>query len=149
MAGRPRKTNESKKAEGTFRADRALEKYAKYEAVTILPEITKDLNEDGVGWFKHYCQVMIDQGLMTTAFITDFENAAYFYQSSKIAQRKLSKEGHVVKAGANGYKQISPYWKMLIEATKVLSEFSNKYGLNLSASQKINAPEIDSDKLDE
>lgn len=148
MAGRPRKTREVKESQGTLEKSREIDNYAKYEPVRKLPDITKDLNDDGVAWFRHYCQVMIDQGLMTTAFISDFENAAYFYQTTKIAQRKLNEEGYIMICG-NGYKQISPWWKTLLEATKALSDFSNKYGLNLASSQKIQAPDNSFDKFDE
>lgn len=148
MAGRPPKTIEVKKSEGTFREDRELERYAKYEPVRTIPAITKDLNKDGIAFFNHYCQVMIDQGLMTTAFITDFENAAYYHQSCKIFQRKLTKEGYIMVMG-NGYKQVSPWWKMLLESTKALAEFSNKYGLNLAASQRISVPNNSPDEFDQ
>lgn len=148
MVGRPRKTREVKELQGTLEKSREIENYAKYEPVRKLPEITKDLNADGKAWFRHYCQVMIDQGLMTTAFISDFENAAYLYQTIKIAQRSLNKEGYIMKM-ANNYRQISPWWKTLIEATKMLGDFSNRYGLNLAASQKIQSPSIEHDEFDQ
>jgi hypothetical protein len=49
----------------------------------------------------------------------------------------------------NGYKQVSPWWKMLLEATKALSEFSNKYGLNLASSQRISVPDVTADEFDQ
>ena len=147
MAGQPRKPNHIKKAEGTLRADRVIENCAKYEPVNKLPEVNRDLNEDGKEWFRYRVQIMIDQGLMTTAFIADFENTAFIYQSMKEQQRNLTKDGYWITC-PTGYKQVNPAWKMLIESMRTLKDFYQRYGLDLASSQKISVPPTDIDKLD-
>jgi P27 family predicted phage terminase small subunit len=151
---RPTKPNHIKKAAGTLRKDRMIEKCIKHDLIRSIPEITslaitdgKILNKDGKGYFNFICSKMIQEGILSDVYIVDIHNAAFWHQTITDAQRHLKKEGYVTKF-PTGSVQISAFVSIIEKANKALNEFSNRYGLNLAASQKIQIPDNDNDEFD-
>lgn len=145
---RPRKTIETKKAQGTLEKSRELPNYVHHDIVRVMPEVSKDLNEDGKKFFQNVCAILMQKGLLTVAYIADIELHATWYSIYKIAERNIKKNKGYTQISKTGWNQISADIAALEKATKALVNFSTRYGLDLVSSQRINVPDIETDKLD-
>ena len=147
-AGRPRKPNHVKAAQGTLQPCRINNNPLTYEPLSVAPKPPKDLSEDGRNYYTYVCTLMITKKLLTPAFLFDIERSSFWYQEFKKAQREINENG-TFEISQTGWKQISASITIAEKATKLLNEFENKYGLNLIASQKIEmpAPEEDDDLM--
>ena len=140
-AGRPRKTNELKAAQGTLEKSRVNERPLNYAPLTAVPSIPEDLDDEGAKYYGYVCTLLLSKRLLTPAYLFDIERAAFWYSQFKIAQRDI-KNNTAVERSKGGWKQVGAYLSVAEKATKYLNEFDNKYGLNLVSGQKIEMPEI-------
>ena len=155
MAGRPSKPNHIKKSAGTLRKDRVIENCVKHRVIRAMPEISElsildpsILNKDGKEFFNFICSKMIQEGILSDVYLIDIHNAAFAHQTIIECQRQLNIDGYVTTF-PTGSRQISPFVSVIEKANKLLSEFSNRYGLNLAASQKIQIPDNTFDEFDQ
>jgi len=147
-AGRPRKTIEQKQINGTLRKDRELDNYLHHETLRSVPKVSDDLNKDGQNFFNYYSTILLKKGLLTISFIPDIELAASWYSIYKQAQRNIKESWYTQTAPNGGWKQMGPDITALEKATKALTNFYTRYGLDLVSSQRIAIPDIDTDEFD-
>lgn len=143
--GRPRIPDHIKERQGTLEKSRVLDhvEFSILDKVPELPELTGHKKE----FFTYVCKVLLDQGLLTSAFIPDIEIAAGWYQILKDAEKAIAEEGYFQQT-STGYKALSPDITVMEKATKIITNFNQTYGLNLAYSQKIEKPQKkDKDEL--
>ena len=137
--GRPSKSNKQKELQGTLKKCRAFEP-VKWDSLSAIPEPPKHLNEVGGWYFKTVCGLLIEKDALSAAFLFDIGRGALWYQTSINAAESVGLDGGI-QTTPNGYTAITASLTILEKASKQLTDFESRYGLNLTASQKIVMPE--------
>ena len=140
MAGRPRKPNHVKEAQGTLQKCRVNDHPLTFEPLSAVPMPVRELDAEGLRFFRIVCELMISKRLLTPAFLLDITQAAKNY-SYLIKIEKALDEDDLFQVSESGWKQTHTGMKAYSDLQKSLNEFYNRYGLNLTASQKIEMPE--------
>ena len=148
MAGRPRKPDHVKKQQGTLQKCRINDRPLTYETISVPPEAPAELGEHGRNLFNYVCALLVSKRLLTAAYLVDIEMASQQYEIYKKCVRNMNDNGmfHVT---SNGYEVERPCMNRMDKAYKFVTEFNNRYGLNLISGQKIEmpAPEEDDDLM--
>lgn len=101
MAGNNWKTDEQKKIEGTYRADRAKSSPVKSQLITDIPPPSKEskLNEYGKKIFRHYCRTLIHQKRLRDTEINLLESLAYQFQLKLECKQIIEDLGQIIQYG--------------------------------------------------
>ena len=140
MAGRPGKPKHIKEAQGTLERSREVANPATGEPLPVLPAIPDGMTVEEEKFFIWVCEELIKTHLLTSQFIIEIEMAAMWYRSFCEAREKVRKDSGV-QTTKTGYTQTTGWWSQMKDAYKNLTEFGNRYGLNLVSSQKISLPD--------
>jgi P27 family predicted phage terminase small subunit len=136
---RPRKTNLEKQMKGTLQKCR-VKSGISFEPLCAIPPVPVNLQEDAVGFFKHCCEVLMSNDLLTAADVFEIEQAAFVYGEMRKAQRKVNEEG-AVQVCSSGYTQKNANWQIIKDSFTMLSGFYNKYGFNVVSRENIEMPQ--------
>lgn len=139
-AGRPQKAKHIKEAQGTLRPSREVDNPLTFEPLTVIPEPQYKINGEAKKYYEYVCNLLISNNVLTAAHIPDLTLAAYWWGIMTEARDNIESDGYT-QMTQSGYTQITSHITVFEKATKMLQSFSDKYGLNLTASQKIKMPE--------
>ena len=140
-AGRPKKPNHIKEAQGTLEKSRINDRPIDYGCLSAIPTPPEILDNDGKGFYTYVCGLLLSKKLLSAAYLLDIERAATWHSIYKICQRKIY-NGEIFVVANSGWEAKGGAVQLLSDATKFLNDFDNRYGLNLVAGQKIEMPEI-------
>ena len=146
-AGRPRKSDAVKKAQGTYRADRSIE-HVDFGLVVEMPEPSGNMTPLQIEYFKLICGLLMEEGLLTKADVLPISRAAWWYAQFEEASEYMNKNGRAQVTPEKGWGQVRPEWGMVKDAEKNIREFENAYGIWLTGREKIK-PRVNNDDDDD
>lgn len=130
-----RKTNKQKQIQGTQEKSRIPS--MPFKLLTEIPAPFEPLDEAGERYFNYMCQVLIDNGLLTAAWIPDITAAAWLY-SLYIENKNLVDKLGSIQEAQSGYRQKAPE---LVNAISILEHlkrlFLKNYGLTPVDMEKV------------
>ena len=144
--GRPSKSNEIKKAQGTLRPCRVVDQPVTFKALSAVPAVPDSVPEFGREYFSHCCEALFTAGVLSAAIIPCIEIACAWYHIYVLAREAIKKGGYMQKT-KTGYSAISADFTALKEATGQLRKFEGENGLNLVSSQKISGPGVSENSM--
>lgn len=106
-----------------------------------VPEVPAMITGDAaaIEYFEFVCTSLLGKDLLMADFVPDITRAAFWWARFKEAAAEIEENGATVKA-KTGWEQVSAWFTITEKAQKYLKEFEDRYGFNLTASQKISAP---------
>ena len=138
-AGRPRKPDHIKKAQGTLKPCRVNNSPATSELLSSVPDIPEDVPDNAHGYFTHCCEYLLHNNLLTSAIIVQIVRASDMYSNYKKMKDIVDEHGPI-QTTETGYTAKTGAWTVMVEAHKLLLEFEREQGLTLASSQKISVP---------
>ena len=134
-------SKQTKQARGTLRKSREVKNNLTFEPLQKIPKPQCKIEGEALKYFEYVCELLISNNVLTAAHIPDITLAAYWWGVMTKAMDNMEKHGYT-QPTKNGYNVINAHITVFGQATKKLQTFSDKYGFNLLASQKIDVPEI-------
>ena len=95
-AGRPRKPEHIKRAQGTLQPCRVVDDHVTFAPLSKLPDIPVTVPEQGKDYFTHCCQVLMSLNLLSAPIIPDIERAACWYHIYCDARDHIKEDGYVI-----------------------------------------------------
>jgi P27 family predicted phage terminase small subunit len=136
-------TTKSKQIKGTLQKCRIKNKPA-YEILTEVPMPGFKLDPNGLDYFVRFCQMLIDNKLMTAAYVPMITRAARWYEIYKEADG-LVKEHGASQVTSTGYTQKSGYLTVMTDADDRVTKIEEKFGMSLITYMKLDIPKQDDD----
>jgi len=147
QAGRPRKSKAEKIASGTLQKCREVGNALEFRPISSV-DVPDYLEGYAVEFFEYYSRLMASVGLLTPADMLELEKASIAYSMMREAYDDLKENGSM-QVTRSGYTQKTAAFTVYSDANKILSDFSNRYGLNVVSRERITMSEPDNeDDLD-
>lgn len=134
-------SNKDKEMKGTLRKCRIKNPPA-YEKLTNIPDPSFKLNNEGLDYFTKFCQMLIDNKLMTAAYIPIITRASKYYETYKYAVGKVE-GGALTQVAESGWEQKGVWWTVMTDAEDRITKIEEKFGMTLMTLQKIDLPKQD------
>ncbi len=133
--GRPRKTDQQKKLEGTFRKDRSAGNTISYTAITKVPDAPDEFDDVAKGVWKTICAELIKTGIMEAI---DIYNIQVICINMSIYHKCLNKMGDqfVVDTGT-GSTKTNPLFTTANQALTMANQLAAKYGFSPTDRMKL------------
>jgi P27 family predicted phage terminase small subunit len=136
-------STKTKQLKGTLQKCRIKNRPA-YEILTDVPLPGFKLNENGLDYFVRFCQMLIDNKLMTQAYVPMITRAARYYELYKEADELVTAHG-ATQVTSTGYTQQSGYFSVMEKADDRLTKIEEKFGMSLITYMKLDIPKQDDD----
>lgn len=136
--GRPKKPTEIKKAEGTYRVDRANElEPSPPKGIPLAPDY---LNEDGMKAWDTFAPMLHDMGVLTIVDAPALASLCSAYVDLLAAQKAyslLDGATYWVEGKTGNYKKEHPEFRILDAADKRFKSWLSAFGLTPESRSKV------------
>ena len=119
------------------------------EPLDVLPEPDRKFDKYGTEFYYNIGNELIGARKLRIVDMPSLISAAGFYSYCQRAMDELDKPDGLVQRSQNGYLQSSPYVAVHEKYSKLLQQFADRYGLNLTSVSKIPKAKSDKNKLSE
>ena len=137
-----------KKSKGTLQKCRIKHPPA-YENLISIPDPAFELDINGKMYFDKFCQMLIDNKLLTAAYVPIISRAARYFEIYKDADDKVQSNGIVQIAEKSGWEQKSAYFTIMTDAEDRITKIEEKFGMTLLSMQKLDIKKPDKNADDD
>lgn len=133
--GRPRKTDQQKKLEGTFRKDRSSTGSLSYTAITKVPPAPESFDDVAKAVWKTICEELIKIGMMEAI---DIYNIQVICKNYSIYWKCINEMGDqfIVDTGT-GSTKTNPLFTTANQALTMANQLAAKYGFSPTDRMKL------------
>lgn len=133
--GRPRKTDQQKKLEGTFRKDRSSGNTISYTAITKVPPAPESFDDVAKAVWKTICAELIKTGMMEAI---DIYNIQVICNNYSIYWKCINEMGDqfIVDTGT-GSTKTNPLFTTANQALTMANQLAAKYGFSPTDRMKL------------
>jgi len=133
--GRPRKTDQQKKLEGTFRKDRSAAGSLSYTAINKVPPAPEGFDDVAKAVWETICTELIKLGIMQSI---DIFNIQIICNEMSIYWKCMNEMGNMytIETGTGSYK-VNPLYTTASQALNNANRLSAQYGFTPTARMKL------------
>lgn len=133
--GRPRKTDEQKKREGTFRKDRATPEAAQFSAISKIPNPPDFFDDVGKNVWNTICGELINIGIMQSIDIYQIEMIC---NELSIYWKCINEmNGNMIISTGTGSEKVNPLYTAANAALNNFNKMCKDYGFTPTARMKL------------
>lgn len=153
-AGRPPKSTEAHKRDGTFRPDRHadIHQQPRGQLLTAMPSKPGTLRTAGRAYYTKVCQYLISNNALYDSDLESIEAMCIAYDIVKASVLEMKKGISVTIEVASGVRTVpNPAYAVWKQASGELSKYQTLFGLNPSSRSriKLDKPKEDEDPIGE
>lgn len=134
-AGRPRKPDYIKKAQGTFEASRSAGNII-LPTGEVINEVPLDLSDRQKQLFMMLCELCVEANILMQRFVPDLVAGCVIWDKWIDAVEQMNRDG-IIQEASSGWLQKSAALSAFTELTKLKVEFESRYGINLTGYEKM------------
>lgn len=116
----------------------------KLEPLTELPKPGIKLDSFATKFYNDIGNSLISAKQLRIVDVPSLENAAFFYSACQRCIDKMATPDGLIQISQNGFIQASPYVSVHEKYAKLLQQFADRFGLNLTGATKV--PKAKSDR---
>jgi P27 family predicted phage terminase small subunit len=121
----------------------------KLEPLSELPKPNIRLDTYAEKFYYQIGSSLIDAKQLRIVDVPSLENAAFFYSACQRCMDAMSDTDGLIQLSQNGFKQASPYVSVHEKYAKLLQQFADRFGLNLTGATKVPKAKSDRNSLND